>query len=72
MEIEELSYKDIDYIGDGCYIGHDNFSSIVLFTYDGISISNEIWIELPYMLDSILDYYKKHFINKGEVKNEEN
>ncbi len=49
--------KDKDYLGDGVYINHDNFHTI-LTTEDGISVSNIIYLE-PEMAAKIIAYQER-------------
>jgi len=55
MNKEEL--KDISYIGDGAYIGHDNYQ-YWLFTDNGIAQENWIALE-PTYLDVVNEYAKR-------------
>ena len=46
--------NDKDYLGDGVYINHDNFHTI-LTTEDGMSVQNTIYLE-PGMSKKIMGY----------------
>ena len=38
-------YVNVEYMGDGVYIGIDNYGRLWIFTYDGITAQNEICLE---------------------------
>jgi hypothetical protein len=45
------------YLGDGVYANFDGYS-IILTTEDGISVTNEIYLE-PEVWQALLEYMKK-------------
>jgi len=49
-----MKNQDKDYLGDGVYINHDNFHTI-LTTEDGVSVLNTIYLE-PGMSKKIMGY----------------
>lgn len=58
---EQLKLEGIhqpDFIGDGAYIGHTFYGTLILFTTNGIDIQNKIELEL-FMLDTIQRYIKR-------------
>jgi hypothetical protein len=47
--------KDYTYLGDGVYARRDEFGSVVLVTYDGVQITNEIWLD-PQLTRAVKDF----------------
>jgi hypothetical protein len=56
MTKEEL--KDVSYLGDGVYIGHDGYQ-LWLFLSNGIGEHSFIAIE-PYVIESLRSYVDKY------------
>jgi hypothetical protein len=55
---------DTHYLGDGAYVRWDQFGVLVLFTTDGVRITNQIFLE-PEVLDALQAYLAQTSAAKG-------
>lgn len=57
IDLSELT--QIEYIGDGAYVGFDNLGTLWIITSDGIKTTNAICLE-DVVLTVFINYLAKH------------